>query len=44
LEQDIEREVYSEQKAVLLSEKKTLEEQMARIEQKQNDWLEPMKE
>src|SRR3989338_932153 len=29
------------QKAVLLSEKKTLEEKMARIEQKQNDWLEP---
>jgi len=44
LEQDIEREVYRKQKAVLLSEKKTLEEKMARIEQKQNDWLEPMKE
>ncbi len=41
LEQDIEREVYREQKAKLLSEKKTLEEKMARIEQKQNDWLEP---
>jgi len=41
LEQDIEREVYRQQKAVLLSEKKTLEEKMARIEQKQNDWLEP---
>jgi DNA invertase Pin-like site-specific DNA recombinase len=41
LEQDIEREIYREQKAVLLSEKKTLEEKMARIEQKQNDWLEP---
>ncbi len=42
MEQDIEREVYREQKAVLLSEKKTLEEKMARIEQKQNDWLEPL--
>src|SRR3989344_2117088 len=44
LEQDIEREIYREQKAVLLSEKKSLEEKMARIEQKHNDWLEPMKE
>jgi midasin (ATPase involved in ribosome maturation) len=44
LEQDIEREVYREQKAVLLFEKKSLDEKMARIEQKQNDWLEPMKE
>ena len=42
LEQDIEREVYREQKAVLLSEKKSLDEKMARIEQKQNDWVEPM--
>ena len=44
LEQDIEREVYREQKAILLSEKKSLDEKMARIEQKQNNWLEPMKE
>ncbi len=44
LEQDIEREDYREQKAILLSEKKSLEEKMARIEQKQNDWLEPMRE
>ena len=44
LEQDIEREIYREQKAILLSEKKSLDEKMARIEQKQNDWLEPMKE
>ena len=42
LEQDIEREIYREQKAKLLSEKKSLEEQMTRFEQKQNDWLEPM--
>src|SRR3990167_2715866 len=41
LEQDIERETYREQKAILLSEKKSLDEKMARIEQKQNDWLEP---
>ena len=41
LEQDIEREVYRLEKAKLLSEKKSLEEKMARIEQKQNDWLEP---
>ena len=44
LEQDIERETYREQKAVLLSEKKSLEEQMARIEQKRTGWLEPMLE
>ena len=44
LEQDIEREIYREQKQKLLLEKKSLEEKMARIEQKQNDWLEPMKE
>ena len=44
LEQDIEREIYREEKQKLLLEKKSLEEKMARIEQKQNDWLEPMKE
>ncbi len=44
LEQDIEREIYREQKAKLLMEKKSLDEKMARIEQKQNDWFEPMKE
>ena len=44
LEQDIEREIYREQKAKLLSEKKSLEEQMARIEQKRTGWLEPMAE
>ena len=42
LEQDIEREIYREQKAKLLSEKKSLEEQSIKLEQKQNDWLEPM--
>jgi flagellar biosynthesis chaperone FliJ len=44
LEQDIECEVYRLEKAKLLSEKKSLEEQIARIEQKQNDCLELMKE
>ncbi len=43
LEQDIERETYREQKAILLSEKKSLEEQITKLEQKQNDWVEPMK-
>jgi hypothetical protein len=44
LEQDIEREIYHEQKTKLLLAEKSLDEKMARIEQKQNDWLEPMKE
>ena len=42
LEQDIEREIYRQEKAKLLFEKKSLEEKIARFEQKQNDWLEPM--
>jgi hypothetical protein len=41
LEQDIEREIYREQKQKLLLEKKSLDDKIARIEQKQNDWLEP---
>lgn len=41
LEQDIEREVYREQKAKLPSEKKSLEGQITKLEKKQNDWLEP---
>ena len=41
LDQDIEREVYRAEKATLLSEKKSLEEDMARIEHQQHDWLEP---
>ncbi|MAZ67468.1 hypothetical protein CL652_01720, partial [bacterium] len=44
LEQDIEREVYREQKAKLLSEKKSLEGQMSALEQKRTGWLEPMRE
>jgi len=39
LEQDIEREIYRQEKAKLLLEKKSLEEKITRIEQKQNDWL-----
>ena len=33
--------IYSCNKAKLVYEKKSLDEKMARIEQKQNDWLEP---
>ncbi len=44
LEQDIDREIYRIEKAKLLSEKKSLEEQMTNLIQKQNGWLEPMKE
>ena len=43
LEQMIERETYLEKKSKLMSEKKTLEEQIIRFEQKQNDWLEPFR-
>ena len=42
LEQDIDREIYRIEKLKLLSEKKSLEEQNIKLEQKQNDWLEPM--
>jgi len=42
LEQDIEREVYREEKAKLLSEKKTLEEKISGLEQKRIGWIEPM--
>ena len=42
LEQDIEREIYRQEKAKLLLKKKSLEEKIIRIEQTQNDWLEPM--
>ena len=44
LDQDIERETYRKEKAKLMSEKKSLEEQSARIEQKRTGWLEPMRE
>ena len=41
LEQDIEKETYRVEKAKLILQKKSLEEQMARIEQKRTGWLEP---
>ena len=44
LEQDIEREIYRVEKAKLLSEKKSLDEQSTRLEQKRTGWLEPMTE
>ena len=43
LEQDIEREIYRTEKAKLLSEKKSLEEKISHLEQKQIGWLEPMR-
>ncbi len=42
LEQDVEKEVYRAEKAKLLSEKKSLEEQITNVDQKQKQWLEPM--
>jgi hypothetical protein len=44
LEQDIEREVYLQKKVEMVSEKKTLEQQIITLEQKQTGWLEPMRE
>ena len=44
LDQVIEREIYLEKKSEVMSQIKTLEEQNIRFEQKQNDWLEPMRE
>jgi site-specific DNA recombinase len=44
LEQVIEQEVYRTEKAKLLSEKKSLEEQSFNLEQKRTGWLEPMSE
>ena len=44
LEQDIDREVYREEKAKLLSDKKSLEEQTTNFEQKRTGWIEPMAE
>ncbi len=42
LDQDVEKEIYREQKAKLMSEKKSLEEEISQNQQKQNHWLEPM--
>ncbi len=43
LEQDIDRDEYRQNKAELMSEKKTIEESIARLQQTQTAWLEPMK-
>ena len=42
LDQDIEKEIYRSKKAKLLSEKKSLEEEISRSQMKQKHWLEPM--
>ena len=44
LDQVIDQPDYCLQKAKLLSEKKSLQEEMTSLSHKQNDWLEPMKE
>ena len=44
LEQDIDREIYREEKAKLLSDKKSLEEKTTNLEQKRTGWIEPMSE
>ena len=44
LEHDIDREVYRTEKAKLLSEKKSLEENIVTLEQKRTGWIEPMSE
>jgi len=44
LEQDIEQQTYRIEKTKLLSEKKSLEEQITNLEQKRTGWLEPMAE
>ena len=43
LDQDIEKEIYREEKAKLLCEKKTLEEKISTLSQKRTGWVEPMK-
>lgn len=43
LDQDIDQETYRTKKAELMSEKKSLEEKVSRLEQKQTGWLEPMR-
>ncbi len=42
LEQDIEREIYRNEKTKLLLEKKSLEEKIINLEQKRTGWVEPM--
>ena len=42
LDQDVDKDVYRAEKSKLLSEKKSLEEEISRNQQKQKHWLEPM--
>jgi len=44
IEQDIERETYLERKGSLMSERKTLGEQIARLERNVSRWLQPLKD
>jgi HPt (histidine-containing phosphotransfer) domain-containing protein len=44
LDQDIEQEDYRTQKNALVSVKKSLEEQIARLEQQRTCWLAPLRE
>ena len=44
LDQVIDEQDYRNRKAKLLSEKKSLQEEMTSLSHKQNDWLEPMQE
>ncbi|KUK79623.1 MAG: recombinase [Microgenomates bacterium 39_7] len=44
LDQVIEREIYLDKKSEIMGQIKTLEEQNIRFEQKQNDWLGPMRD
>ncbi len=44
LDQDIEQSVYREKKAELMSEKKSLEEQSAKLALVGNAWIEPMRQ
>jgi len=41
LEQDIEKEIYRVEKAKLVLQKKSLDEEISNFSHKQNDWLEP---
>ena len=44
LDQDIEKEIYRIEKSKLLLQKKSLEEEIATLSHKQNNWLEPYRE
>ena len=44
LDQDIEKEIYRVEKAKLILQKKSLEEEMTSLSHKHNEWLEPMLE